>query len=104
MIRIISKWWAKPSYLWSLEVEGHKNLINAATAKRNADDKRKLVEQLNAEADAIEKNVKEYAEKEEKGFWLCENGHETGDGIQPPPENRIPNCPDCGKTREVHQT
>jgi hypothetical protein len=55
----IVRWWARLSYLWQLEVEGAKGDINAATAMRNADEKRKLVVQLNSEADAIEANVTE---------------------------------------------
>lgn len=66
MLRTFAKFWARLSYLWSLEVEGHKNDINAATAKRNAEEKRTLVTQLNAEADAIEQNVKQVEADEEE--------------------------------------
>ena len=66
MLRIISRWWARLSYLWTLEVEAEKNLINAATAKRNAEEKRALVAKLNAEADAIEQNVKQVESEEEE--------------------------------------
>jgi electron transfer flavoprotein alpha subunit len=67
MLRGIAKIYARLSYLFQLEVEGHKNDINAATAKRNAEEKRTLVTQLNAEADAIEQNMKQVdAEEEER--------------------------------------
>src|ERR1039457_3191926 len=66
MLRTFAKFWAHLSYLWSLEVEGHKNDVNAATAKRNAVEKRALVAQLNAEADAIEANVKQVEAEEEE--------------------------------------
>ena len=66
MLKGIAKWWAKLSYLFSLEVEAETNEINAATAKRNAEEKRKLVVQLTAEADAIEASIKSVAAEEEK--------------------------------------
>jgi len=56
---------AKLSYLWALETEAHKSLINAGTASVNAAEKRKLVEQLNAEADAIEATIKAVEAEEE---------------------------------------
>lgn len=72
MLRIFSKWWARLSYLWVLEIEGHKNDLNAATAKRNADEKRKLVAQLNAEADAMEANVKKVETEEDARMHTLE--------------------------------
>jgi len=66
MLRIFAKWWARLSYVWQLEVEAGKNELNAATAKTNADEKRKLVLQLNAEADAIYENMKKVEEEETK--------------------------------------
>ena len=65
MIRILTKYWAKHSYLWQLEIEAHKSLINAGTAKVNADEKRRLVDRLNAEADEIEANIKDVEAQEE---------------------------------------
>jgi len=47
-----------------LEVEGRKSEINASLAKANAEASRKLVDQLNAEADAIEENVKKVEAEE----------------------------------------
>jgi hypothetical protein len=66
MLRGIAKWWAKLSYIFSLETEAAKNEINGATAKRNAEEKRKLVLQLNSEADAIYENMKKVEKEEEE--------------------------------------
>lgn len=49
-----------------------RNEINATTAKRNAEDKRKLVMQLNSEANAIEASIK-YVEAEEEKRALRRN-------------------------------
>jgi hypothetical protein len=38
---------------------------------------RELVVKLKAEADELDARIKHVAEMEEKGFWLCENGHES---------------------------
>jgi len=65
MIRTLAKVWAKLSYLFTLEVEAEKNEINAGTAKRNAQEKRKLVGQLSAEADAMDANIKTVEAEEE---------------------------------------
>lgn len=66
MLRTFAKFWARLHYIFSLEVEAQKNDLNAATAKRNAEEKRKLVAQLNAEAYAIEANVKQVEAEEEE--------------------------------------
>ena len=65
MLKVLARWWAKLSYLWTLETEASKSDINAAVAKRNAAEKRKLVEQLNAEADAIDANITQVEAEEE---------------------------------------
>ena len=66
MIRLLARWWAKRCYIFQLELEASKGLINAAIAKRNADDARELVEQLNAEADAIDKNIEAEGAKQDR--------------------------------------
>lgn len=98
MIRFAAKIWARISYLFVLEVEASKNEINAGTAKRNAADKHKLAEQLNAEADAIDKNIEAEGVRLEAGYWECENGHEwkpstafAGIELQLPPKE----CYEC---------
>jgi len=65
MLRALAKWWARITYIWQLEFEAGKSDVNAAVAKRNADQVRNAVEQLNAEADAIEANVKKVEAEEE---------------------------------------
>jgi hypothetical protein len=39
-----------------------------------------LIVKLKNEADAYEARIKNVVEMEEKGFWLCENGHEFAIG------------------------
>ena len=58
ILRALAKWWAKGSYRWKLEVEGHKNESNAKLAVKNAQAKRELLDQLNREAVDIEANIK----------------------------------------------
>jgi hypothetical protein len=48
MIRFFTKLFAKLSYLWQLEFESAKSDLNADLAKRNADEKHKLVSKLNS--------------------------------------------------------
>ncbi len=91
MIKSLARWWARRSYIWKLEKKAGEEELNAKLSALHAEQKRKDAEKLNAEADAIEKSVKEYAEKEERGFWRCENGHEF-QGEAP----AVPSvCPDC---------
>jgi hypothetical protein len=65
MIRLIAKWYAKLSYVFSLEIEGGKSDINAAIAKQNAEETRRIAAQLTAEADELEKNIKDVEAEEE---------------------------------------
>jgi hypothetical protein len=59
-------WFAKFSYLWQLEFESAKSELNAALAKRNADEKRKLAERLRSDANDIEKTIKAVEVEEEQ--------------------------------------
>jgi hypothetical protein len=79
MLRAIAKWYARRVYIWQLEFEAGKSDVNAAIAKRNADETRKLAEQLNTdadvldkEADAIQANIKEVEAEEQKRFQTDE--------------------------------
>ncbi|SPF55150.1 hypothetical protein SBA4_6980008 [Candidatus Sulfopaludibacter sp. SbA4] len=36
-----------------------------------------IITKLTEEADAFDARIKQVPEMEEKGFWLCENGHEV---------------------------
>lgn len=76
MLRSFAKWWARTSYVFKLEAEAERGDINAAIARRNAGEHRKLAEQINAEADGIEKRIAELSDMEEGGYWQCEDGHE----------------------------
>jgi len=65
MIRLLAKIWAKLAYRFKLEKEAATNEINAALSSKRAAEKRQLVEQLNAEADAIQGNIAKEEETEE---------------------------------------
>jgi hypothetical protein len=77
MLRFIAKRYAKAQYRFRQEVEAATNDLNAGLATRLAKEKRDLVSGLNAEADAMDARIKEVGELEEKGFYSCENGHES---------------------------
>jgi hypothetical protein len=83
MIKFLAKRWAKWNYIFQLEFESAKGDLNADLAKRNTNEKRKLVERLNKEAEDIDKRIAEMKVLEEQGYWLCENGHEKGDAFIP---------------------
>jgi hypothetical protein len=68
--------WAGISYRWELLVGAGKADVSAALSVNLATEKRNLVDQLNKQADDIEKRIAEVAAMEENGFWECENGHE----------------------------
>ncbi len=65
MLRTLARFWAKRKYIWTLETESAANELNAGLSARRADEKRKLVAQLKAEADAIDKQISEGQESEE---------------------------------------
>src|ERR1035441_3142051 len=96
MLNLIAKWWAKKRYVWA-ELSQAANLdLNASAAQYKANQRREEVKALTEQADAIEANIKRLDELEEKGYWLCENGHENGDAILPEgAEQRA--CPVCRK-------
>jgi hypothetical protein len=77
MFRFIAKVAAKISFRWKQELEAGTNEIAAALATRNAEEKRELVARVTKEADEMDARIKEVSEMEEKGLWLCENGHES---------------------------
>lgn len=76
MLRFIAKRYAKTRYVFNQHVEGENNLLNAGLALGLAKEKRELVARLNAEADQMDSRIKEVGEMEERGYWLCERGHE----------------------------
>jgi len=89
MFRFIAKRWARAAYVFRQEVEAATNDLNAGLSLRLATEKRALIEMLNKEAVDLDARIKEVSEMEEKGYWACENGHETpwneidGDGSEP---------------------
>jgi hypothetical protein len=101
MLRLIARIWAKHSYVFQLEHEASRTEINARLAENLAAERRQNVAKLRAEADEIDKRIKEYAVSEELGFWQCEKGHESqflknGEpGVQIPGSSKF--CSECGK-------
>ncbi len=86
------------SNIQKLELEAATNDINAQLAENRAKEKRSFVDQLNREADDIDANILNEEEKLEKGYWLCENGHEqVSDYTGPAPLNKIISCYYCKK-------
>ena len=100
ILKLLAKWWAKKTYLWKLYMEASANDINSALSLRRAQDKRKFVEQVNAEVKAIEDHIAHEKEMIDKGFWECEDGHAM-EG--PSPEEieekkiHVTGCAECGK-------
>jgi hypothetical protein len=77
MLRLIARRWAKIKYIFSQEVEAASNELNAKLAASLSAEKRALAARINKDADEIEQSIKDTDEKLEKGFWECENGHES---------------------------
>jgi hypothetical protein len=65
MIRFTARFWAKRRYIFNMELEAATHDLNASLSALRAREKRGLVEQLNAEADAIDTNIKTQEESEE---------------------------------------
>jgi hypothetical protein len=106
MLRFIAKWFAKLKYVFSEELAAANNVINADASAYRIKERTKAIQDLNGQADAIEARIKELDEKQEKGYWLCENGHEFdasgygGDLVKPEIAAAITNgkeCETCGK-------
>jgi hypothetical protein len=77
MIRFLARLWAKHSYVFQLETEAAKNLINAGLAQKRAAEKRAYVEQLEKEAHAIEVNIAREVEKDEYKNLAGQEKHEA---------------------------
>jgi hypothetical protein len=76
MFRFIAKRYAKAQYRFRQEVEAATNDLNAGLALRTATEKHKLAAQLTEQADQMDARIKEVGEMEEKGYYVCEDGHE----------------------------
>src|SRR5580704_17876948 len=98
MFRFIAKRWARAAYVFRQETEAATNDLNAGLSLRLATEKRAVIEKLNKEADEMDARIKEVGEMEEKGYWLCEDGHEFAEPVPQDPETSdFPNpCPQCG--------
>ena len=69
--------WAKWAYVFNKYRESEAHILSAKVAERNAGLTKTLIAQLTKDADTMEARIKQMAEMEEKGFWECENGHES---------------------------
>jgi hypothetical protein len=99
MIRSFAQWWARRKFIWKIEIEAVTQDLQADLSAQGAKEKRDLATQLRKEADDMETRVKQMAEMEEKGFWLCDDGHEAFSGVKPDGSDGDPftDCPTCGK-------
>lgn len=97
MIRAYAKWRAKRRYIFSEELDAATKDLNASAAQYRAGERRKEIKRLTAEAEAIEASIKRVDELQEKGYWLCEDGHES-ENVEPDAvaKSSIP-CDKCGK-------
>jgi len=65
MLRFFARFYAKRRYIWHQELEAANHDLNASLSALRAKEKRALVAQLNAEADAIDAHIKTQEESEE---------------------------------------
>lgn len=86
MLRFLARPVAKLKYRWRQEAEAATNELQAKLAESLADERTALVAQLTKEADDMDARIKEVEEMENKGYWLCENGHENADVYRMPRE------------------
>src|SRR5579884_1739933 len=94
MIRFIATWCSRWQYRWKNEKEGGLNHWMGKVQEKKAAEMRKQITQLTADADARDARIKQMAEMEERGYWTCENGHES---TMAAPETQLPTCKECGK-------
>ena len=107
MIRYFAKVWAKVRYVFNEEVAAANHEINANASAYRANERRQQIKELTSQADSIEERIKDLDEKQEKGYWLCEDGHEfdasgyEGDLAKPEVAAAIAyghkKCATCGK-------
>jgi hypothetical protein len=96
MLRTFARWFARKKYIFSQEVEAATNDLNAGLSLRLATEKRALIEKLNKEADEMDARIKEVSELEEKGFMLCDNGHENAGAVIHKDGVDMNACFECG--------
>jgi hypothetical protein len=83
MLKAFARWWARRRYIFKQDFEATLEELQAALSAQRAQEKRDAAAQLRKDAEDMESRVKEMAEMEERGFWLCENGHEHADVLLP---------------------
>jgi hypothetical protein len=86
MLRAIATWIARWKYVWNKETEAGLNEWSARVSEQKAQESRGLITKMKQEADDLEARIKHMTEMEEKGFWLCENGHEETQGREAEPK------------------
>jgi len=89
-----TRWKAKRDYINAHEINAVHADLQAGLAELRARDRRASAKALNDQADAIDKRDKEFEEMENKGYWLCDNGHEY-EGIPPVTQEELKVCFEC---------
>jgi hypothetical protein len=64
MFQFIAKFYAKRRYLWKETVKAELNELGARISAQNADDKRAVIAQLTADAEAIDQSIAAGMEEE----------------------------------------
>lgn len=77
MLRDIATWWSRWVYVWRKENEAGLHSWSARVAERNAEMTRAAIAKFTKEAEAFDVRIKQVAEMEEKGFYVCDDGHES---------------------------
>jgi len=96
MLRALATWFAKWKYILNKETEAGMHTWSARVSEQNAKATRELIVQLKKDADELDARIKHVAEMEEKGFWLCENGHEKNEAfVQESIDDPTRRCLEC---------
>lgn len=95
MLRAIATWIARWRYVWNKETEAGLNEWSARVSEQKAKESRGLIAKLKQDADELEIRIKNMAEMEENGFFLCENGHEKNGAFQPDADGASRKCIEC---------
>lgn len=105
MYKFIAKRYAKARYRLKQLVEAETNELHAKLADRLAKEKRDIAAKFTKEADEMDARIKEVSELEEKGYWVCEDGHENnepGRTVFDKAEISLnPICASCGKPAKL---
>jgi hypothetical protein len=95
MLRALATWIAKWKYVWNKETEAGLHTWSARVSEANAKVTRDVIVKLKAGAEELEARIKDVAEMEEEGFWLCDNGHEKRSTFLPTSEQAPRTCLQC---------